>query len=57
MTSQRTASMTVPTSATTGRAVIRRAWDKLGATIQEMNYAAGRVALPRVSGESARTGV
>ena len=57
MTTQRTAPTTTQSTATAGRpGAARRAWRKIGATIHEMNYAAGRVALPRVTRQSARTG-
>ena len=43
-------------SATIGRGLTRRAWHAIGATIREMNYAAGRVATPRVPARPARGG-
>jgi len=56
MTTQRTASMSSPGTVTTGRRVARRTWRKLGAAIQEMNYAAGRVATPRIPRQPEKTG-
>ena len=56
MTTQRSASMTSPSTVTTGRGVARRTWRKLGATIHEMNYAAGRVATPRIPRQPETTG-
>ena len=56
MTTQRSASMTSPSTVTTGRGVARRTWRKLGAAIQEMNYAAGRVATPRIPRQPEKTG-
>lgn len=34
----------------------RRTWDRIGAAIHEMNYAAGLVAAPNIPGRQARTG-
>jgi hypothetical protein len=57
MTTQRTASMTAASTVTTGRrGAARRAWRKIGATIHEMNYAAVRVAMPRIPGQPTGTG-
>jgi hypothetical protein len=55
MTTQRTAPMTSASPGPTGTAsastvtAARRAWRKIGEAIREMNYAAGRVAVPRVT--------
>jgi hypothetical protein len=48
MTTQRTTSMTSASPGPTGPGAARRAWRKIGEAIREMNYAAARVAMPRV---------
>jgi hypothetical protein len=54
MSTQHRASTTFPGTVTTGRGVARRAWRKIGETVHDMNYAAGRVATPRVPDKTAR---
>jgi hypothetical protein len=56
MTTQCTSSMTSPGPVTAGRGVARRTWRKVGAAIHEMNYAAGRVATPRIPRQPEKTG-
>jgi hypothetical protein len=51
MSTRHTASTT---SVTTGRAVARKVWRKIGETVHEMNYAACRVATPRTPSQSLR---
>jgi hypothetical protein len=54
MTTQHSASTSFAGTVTTGRGVGRRAWRKIGETFHDMNYAACRVASPRIPGKTAR---
>lgn len=56
MTTQRTTTMNSAGTVTAGRGAASRTWRKISATIREMNYAAGRVASPRVPARPARGG-
>ena len=51
MSARHTASTTFVTA---GRGMARKAWRKIGATVNEMNYAACRVATPRTASQPVR---